>query len=115
MTKQIDLTGFITEDIEVNFGNKLYKIPLDPDVESYIDLLDYIQQKPTEKEFLIAAKRFIVGIIERNNENVNKKELEKQLGISAISEFMVKYIEVLMDKGVLKKVATPSKSEKKSQ
>ena len=116
MSKIIDLTGFISEDIEVNLVGKTYTIPLDPDVESYIDLINYTQQKPGEKEFLTTAKKFIIGMIERNNEGVDKKELEKKLGVGAISEFMVKYIEVLMENGILKKVTTPSQSEtQKSQ
>jgi hypothetical protein len=111
LSKTIDLTGFISEDIEINLVGKTYTIPLDPDVESYVELINYTQQKFGDKEFLRVAKKFIIGIIERNNENVDKKELEKKLGVGAISEFMVKYIEVLMENGVLKKVVTPQKAE----
>ena len=115
MTKQIDLTGFITEDIEVKFGDDVYTIPIDIDVESYVDLLNYIQTKPGEKEFLANAKKFIIGIIDRNNEGVDKKKLSKHLGIGVISEFMVKYIDVLMDRGILKKAVTPQGAESKKK
>ena len=114
MGKKIDLTGFISEDIEVMLGGNTYTIPLDPDVESYLELIHYTQQKPGEAEFLTVAKKFVLGIISRNND-VDKKELEKQLGVAAVAEFMVKYIEVLMSNGILKKVRTPQKAETPNQ
>ena len=114
MGKKIDLTGFISEDIEITLGGKVYTIPLDPDVESYLELINYTQQKFGDAGFLPAAKKFIIGIIVRHNE-ADKKELEKFLGVTAVSEFMVKYIEVLMENGILKKVGTPQKAETPSQ
>jgi len=117
MSKQIDLTGFITEDIEVVFGDKTYTLPLDPDVESYIELVNYIQLclTPETNEYIKAAKKFIVGMVELNNESIDKKKLEKSLGINAIGDFMVKYIDILMEKGLLKKAVTPQKAETMSQ
>ena len=47
MGQKIDLTGFINEDIELTIDDMVFDIPTDPDVESWVFILNYISGKFT--------------------------------------------------------------------
>ena len=112
--QRIDLTGFINEYIELEIDKNIYNIPTDPDMESYVFLLKYLEGKFTAEEYIDIQQKLIISLIVNNNKDkqIDIAKLKAQLGATATEQFMRSYIEILINKGVLKK--NPPK-EKKSQ
>jgi len=103
---KIDLTGFINEEIEVVIGDKTYNIPTDPDVESWIFILHYISGKFKAEEFVEAQRKILISLIVNNNKDkkIDLVKLKEKLGATAVENFIRPYMEILIKKGVLKKV-----------
>jgi len=115
---KIDLTGFIVEDIELVIGSDTFLIPTDPDVESYIFLLAYLKAEIGTDKYYEAMQNFIISLIVNYNKGkeIDIAAIRKQLGPTAMEQFMRPYTDVLIEKGVLKKVLPPlSEEEKTSQ
>jgi hypothetical protein len=113
--EKIDLTGFIVEDIELVIGKDTYFIPTDPDVESYIFLLGYLQSEIGTEKYYKSLQNFIISLIVNYNKGkeIDTAKIEKELGPTAMEQFMKPYVDILIDKGVLKKVTPPQKEEEK--
>lgn len=118
MGNKIDLTGFINEDIELVIGDMTFNIPTDPDVESWIFILNFISGKFNTKQYIEAQRKLLISLIVNNNENADIAKINKKLGATALEQFIKPYIEILIKKGVLKKVIPPKwevKKKKESQ
>ena len=113
--QKIDLTGFIREDIELVLGGMTFLIPTDPDVESYVYLLNYLNGKFKVEEFLEVQRKLMLSLIVNNNKDVDIVKVKQQLGPTAVEQFMKPYIGVLIQKGVLKKNPPEQKTKKKNK
>ena len=102
--QKIDLTGFICEDIELTIDDMTFNIPTDPDVESYVYLLNYLNGKYTAEELFEVQQKLIISlIVNSTKEEVDIAKIRKLLGPTATAQFMEQYVGVLLKKGVLKK------------
>ena len=108
MTQKIDLTGFVCEDIELVIDDMTFNIPTDPDVESWIYLLNLISGKFKPEEYIEAQQKLLISLIVNNNKGeIDIAKIKKKLGPTALENFIKPYIDVLIKKGVLKKVEAP--------
>ena len=106
MKQKIDLTGFINEDIELAIDDEVFLIPTDPDVESWVFLLNYISGTFNTEDIIEAQRKIIISLIVNNNKgkNFDIANLKKKLGATALENFMKSYTKILIDKGILKEV-----------
>ena len=104
--EKIDLTGFINEDIELAIDDEVFLIPTDPDVESWVFLLNYISGTFNTEDIIEAQRKIIISLIVNNNKGkkFDITNLKKKLGATALENFMKSYTRVLIDKGVLTEV-----------
>lgn len=114
MKKTIDLTGFIAEDVDLKIGGKIYKVPTDPPVESYFELLNCLEIISVKKDIKLyheAFKEFVVNMIAKYNnlDTDEKEELNRKFGVSALLQFESRYTDILLEKGILKKNLNISK------
>lgn len=109
---EIDLTGFIVEDIDLTIGDYTFKIPTDPDIESYVYLLKFLSGKFNTEDYIEAQKGLIISLIVNNNKNVDIAAVKKILGPTALEQFMKPYLEILIKKGILKLNDKTEKTEK---
>ena len=109
---KIDLTGFINEDIELVIDDMTFNIPTDPDVESWVFLLNFIAGKFNAEQYVEAQRKLLISLIVNNNKDVDIAKVSKKLGATALDQFIKPYMDILISKGVLKKVLPPLKEEK---
>ena len=104
--EKIDLTGFINEDIELEIDGEVFLIPTDPDVESWVFLLNYISGTFNAEDFMEAQRKIVISLIVNNNKDkkIDVAGLKKKLGATALENFMKPYTKILIRKGILKEV-----------
>ena len=110
---KIDLTGFINEDIELVIDDMTFNIPTDPDVESWVFILNFISGKFNAEQYIEAQRKLLISLIVNNNKNVDIAKINKKMGATALEQFIKPYIEILIKKGVLKKVSPPLREAKR--
>ena len=122
MGNKIDLTGFINEEIELVIDDMTFNIPTDPDVESWVFLLNYLSGKFETEEYFEVQRKLIISLIVNNNKDkkIDISAIKKKLGPVALEQFIRQYTEILIKKGILKKVVPPKgklkiKKKKKNQ
>ena len=74
--KKIDLTGFVNEDIELVIGDMVFNIPTDPDVESWVFILNFISGEFNAEQYMEAQRKLVISLIVNNNKDkkiTNKK------------------------------------------
>ena len=115
--KKIDLTGFITEDIEIVIDDMVFNISTDPDVESWVYLLNYLSGKFETEEYFEAQRKLIISLIVNNNKDkkIDISAIRKKLGPVALEQFIRQYTEILIKKGILKKAVPPKKGKGKKK
>ena len=115
MSNKIDLTGFINEEIELVIGDMTFNIPTDPDVESWIFLMNFISGRFDTEQYIEAQRKLLISLIVNNNKDkkIDIAKINKKLGITALEQFIKPYIEILIKKGVLKKVFPPKREVKR--
>ena len=106
MGNKIDLTGFISENIELVIDDMIFNISTDPDVESWVYLLNYLSGKFETEEYFEVQRKLIVSLIVNNNKDkkIDISAIKKRLGPVALEQFIKQYTEILIKKGILKKV-----------
>ena len=109
---KIDLTGFINEDIELVIDKMTFNIPTDPDVESWVFLLNFIMGKFNAEQYVQAQRKLLISLIVNNNKDVDIAKVSKKLGATALEQFIKPYMDILISKGVLKKVLPPPREAK---
>ena len=114
MGNKIDLTGFISENIELVIDDMVFNISTDPDVESWVYLLNYLSGKFETEEYFEVQRKLIISLIVNNNKDkkIDISAIKKKLGPVALEQFIRQYTEILIKKGILKKVV-PSKGKLK--
>ncbi|MGD9276361.1 MAG: hypothetical protein PVJ67_04260 [Candidatus Pacearchaeota archaeon] len=115
MDKKIDLTGFINEEIELVIDDMVFNILTDPDVESWVFLMNLLSGKFKPEEYIEAQRKLVISLIVNNNKNVDITKLKKKLGSTALEQFITQYTNILVEKGVLKKVLPPKREAKKKK
>jgi len=112
---EIDLKGFIEEDIKLSLFEEPFYIPVDLPPKPFFALTDFLDKHNDGKiseEFLNDAKKFMIDLIVDTNPGADREKLEKSLQTTAVTSFMNSYVEILMDKGILKNLksrkATPA-------
>ena len=115
--EKIDLTGFITEDIEIVIDDLVFNISTDPDVESWVYLLNYLSGKFETEEYFEVQRKLIISLIVNNNKDkkIDIPAIRKKLGPAALEQFIRQYTEILIKKGILKKVVHPKKGKGKKK
>jgi len=115
MSNKIDLTGFINEEIELVIDDMTFSIPTDPDVESWIFLMNFISGRFDTEQYIEAQRKLLISLIVNNNKNkkIDIAKINKKLGSTALEQFIKPYIEILIKKGVLKKILPPKRGIKK--
>ena len=112
---EIDLRGFIEEDIKLTLFEEPFYIPVDLPPKSFFALTGFLDKHNDGKiseEFLADAKKFMIDLIIDTNPGADREKLEKSLQTTAVTAFMNSYVQILMDKGILKNLksrkATPA-------
>jgi len=102
--EKIDLTGFIREDIELVIDDMTFRISTDPDVESWVFLLNFINGKFNPEEYVDAQRKLLISLIVNSNKDVDIAKLKDKLGPTALEQFIKPYVEILIKKGILKRL-----------
>ena len=112
--QKIDLTGFINEEIELVLDDSTFLISTDPDVESYVYLLHFLNGKFEAEEYIDIQRKLIITLIvnNANNLNVDIAKIKDKLGPTAIEQFMKAYLDILIKKGVLENKTQKKKNQK---
>lgn len=115
MGDKIDLTGFINEEIELIIDDMTFNIPTDPDIESWVFLMNFISGKFNTEQYIEAQRKLLISLIVNNNKNkkIDIAKITKKLGATALEQFIKPYIKILIKKGVLKKVFPPKREVKR--
>ena len=98
MTKRIDMGGFKNEEIEVVFGNDIYKIMLDPPIEATRMLIELEGLKMSDPENVDKLKEFITVLISASNP-IDKDEFKKSLSLNACVNFIDGYTNLIKGDG----------------
>ncbi len=88
--RKIDMGGFKNEEIEVVFGEDIYKIMLDPPIEATRMLIELEGVKMDTDESVDKFKEFIATIISVSNP-VDKEEFKKSLTLASCLSFINGY------------------------
>lgn len=113
--KKIDMGGFKNEEIEVVFGDDVYKIMLDPPIEATRMLIELEGLKMDNDENLDKFKEFIATLISISNPEVDKSKLKKSLTLSSCLNFIEGYNSLMPKRGGQKKEEKNPSEKKEDQ
>lgn len=107
MKQIIDMGGFKNEIVDVQFGEDIYQIQLDPPIEIYRQLLEITGKKLESEEDWEKVKRLVATIIGSNNKNIDIEELTKSLTKISALKFINSYTDLLYKSSDLKNSLNP--------
>ena len=112
----VNMIGFEDVVIEAKLAGRIFKVSIDPPVETYWKLINSVQRSENTIENMEKIKNFIIEFILDSHYSGRfwklgkafaRNHLRKNLGFVSLNNFISQYFNILKERGVLKNVASP--------
>jgi hypothetical protein len=117
MTEILDLDAVVAQDIVVVLGGEEYRIPGDPPMEIYVQLLD-LEQRGDEidaREFLDSVLEPVYELFAIRQPELERDTLRRKIGIAQIGAVVARVMEIYVRRGVGPPAARPTRATSRSK